>query len=594
MRVLAVLLCSSWLLGAGPAHAGKPAPALLEAEALLEQASRAGQTAEAPFDPIDPSARAVAVTDVERVLRALLARCLAENKACKELNGFEKPESEEMERVVKSAQVLTWMLGQYGTTDVLPLLWQLDARGSFDAMRARDALQTRVMTGVLASRPCAPPSDEEVSRELASLGDFTALRVRGGKLVAVRPTPKELEDLAYFLVAVREAGPPVGEVQEPGGDWRSPAPANDTLDAAYKELSAARFRGDLQAMDTAARRYLGLLGYPGPLKANEENTYGWHGSRYASVMRELARVQEDVGAFAEAAALNRRASPGDGACGTGVDLVLKDQILAVIRTTEQHSGCRAVVAERLLDMDGELQSEDDPSPYGPARLREAGFDVARLYRGALVTRHRDIPVGELKQVLSSAKEPLRTAALRRLQERGPEAWEKRVQALEGFAAVVQREAVEPLLTLALTSLGGTQHRAVEALGRLVERPGFDPCSGEGGVSGSVIGSSWRRYIPKIGERCATSLKPRERDSVARRLLPLLESKDGRTREVTAEALGLLGSELAVPRLEQLATDGYISGAYFSGSGNADVPRYPVREAAAKALERFKPDEEQSE
>ncbi|NMO16814.1 hypothetical protein HPC49_04725 [Pyxidicoccus fallax] len=597
MRAIAVMLLGCGMLGASEAHASEPAPAhaaapageqlpaLAEAEALIRQAGFEGNTGSLLSDIRDPDEREVPAADVERVLRALLSRCLAGTEDCKELETYSREAGKDLLRVQDSANALILMLGRYGSADLLPLLWQLDARGSFYAGRAMETLRTRRMAAVIASRPCAPPSAEEVATELATLGDFAALRVRDGKLVAVRPTRRELEDLAYFLAAVREAGPPVGETVEPGGDWRKPAPANATLDAAHEELKAARLRGDLQGMDTAAHRYLTLLGYPGPLKASEENAYGWHGSRFSAVMREWANVREDLGAFAEAAALYRRVTPSDGACGTGADLVWEEQLRGVIRATELHAGCRGVVVERLLDLDGKYRVDDDPAPYGLARLRAAGFDVKRLYRGALVTRHRDLPPEELKQVLSSAREPLRTAALRRLQERGPEAWEKRVLALEGFADVAQREALEPLLAMTADSVGETQHRAVTAFSLLAERPRHDPCAEDSGGF-SHGGTSWTRNIHGLGERCATTLKPKERDAVVKRLLPLLDSTDGKTREVTAEALGRLGSPLAVPRLKQLVTDAYTDGHYLSGDGTRDRPRYPVREAAAKALKRF--------
>ncbi|RKH06546.1 HEAT repeat domain-containing protein [Corallococcus carmarthensis] len=488
--------------------------------------------------------------------------------------------------MTRTANALIEKLGQQGGAEVLPLLRQLDARGSFEAAYAREALKTRLMTQALATRPCAPPSNEDVTGELARLGDFAALRVEGGKLVAVRPTPKELGDLAYFLVAVRDAGPPVGETQEPGSDWRKPAQSNASLDAAYAELKSARLQGDLRGMDAAARRYLVLLGYPAPLKASEENTYGWHASRYTLVMREWAEVQEELGAFGEAAALYRRVSPGDGACGTGWDIALQEQILGVIRATEQHAGCRGVVAERLLDVDDMSRLSNALSPYGPERLREAGFDLPRLYRGALVTRHRDMPPEELQRVLSAAPEPLRTDALRRLQERGPEAWEKQVLALEGFADVGQRDALEPLFVLAVSSMGETQHRAVAALSDLVERPQRDPCAKNELLVGDGFESDGKRFIHKLGAQCATALKPRERDALATRLLPLLKSKDGQTREATVKALGRLGSPLAIPRLRQLDKDPYSEGFYLSDDQTRQIPIYRVREAAAEALKRL--------
>lgn len=586
MRAVVASLMSCVLVGASSAWAEDTDPALLEAEALLRRLDLTpGQTYYA-FEHEGPSGKDVTAAELERALRSVAARCLAgkAKEDCKELDRFGKLEGA-VERRRDAVVSLVSALETLGAASSLPLLWQLEARGFYPAENAREDILTRGMTAALGSRACAPPSAEEVAVERAALADFAVLRPREGALVATKPTPGELDDLAYFLASVKEAGAPVGEAGERVGSWKRPAPENKVLDAAAEELGAARRRGDARGMDAAARRYLVLLGYPGPLKASEESRYGWHGSRFSAVMREWAEVREQLGDFAEAAALYRRVSPSDGACGTGGDLTWARQVRGVIRATEQHSGCRGVVVERLLDVDGQLSFSDHPSPYGPARLRDAGFDVARLFRGALVTRQRDLPVEELKRVLSAAPEPLRTAALRRLQQRGPEAWEKRVRALEGLADVAQRDALEPLLAIALDSVGETQHRAVEALGVLAERPAFNPCGDEGGVSGSVSGS-WRRSIRKLGDRCATWLPPPERDGVARRLLPLLASPDGRTREATAKALGKVGAPLAVPRLKALAEDGYTQGAYLEDQGRRERPRYVVREAVAEALEHI--------
>jgi hypothetical protein len=378
LRIGSILLAVCSLLGRTPAYAEAPAP-----------------------------------TATERELRKLFASCLAGTDTCESVGySYQRFEA----------------LGREAGAEALPLLWRLDARDALGAGSARQAIQTRLMAKALVTRPCAPPASEEVARERARLSDFATLDVRGGKLVAVPPTPEQIEDLAYFLVAVREAGPPVGKTQEPGGDWRRPAPVNDSLDAAYEELVTARFRGDLHGMDAAARRYLVLLGYPAPLRASEENTYGWHGARFAEVMLEWAAVKEDLRAFEDSAALYRRVDPGGGACGTGRDAAMDELIRGTIRATEQHQGCLGVVVERLQNVDVTvLAISQAESPYGPARLREAGFDVERLYRGARVTRHRDMAPEELERVLSAAPEPLRTEALRRLQERGPEAWDKRVR-----------------------------------------------------------------------------------------------------------------------------------------------------------------------
>ena len=49
-----------------------------------------------------------------------------------------------------------------------------------------------------------------------------------------------------------------------------------------------------------------------------------------------------------------------------------------------------------------LLSQDDP--YGPKRLVDARFDVARLLRGALLTLNRDVGEGAVKKAIDELPE----------------------------------------------------------------------------------------------------------------------------------------------------------------------------------------------
>ncbi len=70
-----------------------------------------------------------------------------------------------------------------------------------------------------------------------------------------------------------------------------------------------------------------------------------------------------------------------------------------------------------------------------------------LYRGALVTLHQEKPSEGAR-------------------------WVTRVRAIEGFASVLGRAAIEPLMRLALS--GNHRVTALDALARLAERPALDP------------------------------------------------------------------------------------------------------------------------
>ena len=510
---------------------------------------------------------------VEALLGSVLERCLASSEACPESDWHHRDPS--VGRRGDAARTLLGLFGIVGTRDSLPLLYRLEVRGFLDAGQAREAVLRRELVASVGRARCVPTKDE-LRAARARLDDFAVLRLREGRLIAQRPTDSELDDLGYFLAAAPEAGAPIGESQEQAADTRSAAQKNPPLDAAYKELTQAQMRGDLRGVDAAARRYLTLLGYPGPLKTFEENHHGWHSSRFSRVMREWAKVKELLGEPGAAAELYQRAHPNDGICGTGADLVLQAQFQGFIRTKERQAGCRAVLPERLLEQSG----PGDEGAYGPARLRNAGFEVARLYRGALVTLNRDIPPAELERILAQADEPLRSKALQRLRKLGPEAWEARVHALEGVADTLRKASIDLLLQAVSDGGPEARRRALAALGRLVERTPWDVCKGE---LGGAISSNWSRPIEPLATKCGRALEEAERRVLAGRLIPFLASTDGTTRAATADALGRLGTPAARDALAALSTDPFTSGYYLGETPGVETPIYPVREAAARGL-----------
>ena len=385
-----------------------------------------------------------------------------------------------------------------------------------------------------------------------TLGDFFVLRGSGDTLVAERPTPAEQGDLAYFLAAAKGAGPAVGEAAEAsaGSPMGNPVPEDRQREAMAKQ------RGDVTAIATEARAYLRTLGWPGPIRGAEESGWAWGGARFSFVMRDLASADESLGAYEEAADLFRRANPGGGACGTSDAFRWEEQVEGLIRSEERLGQCRAIVPERMLGLD-----QDRAGIYGTRRLEEAGFDVPRLYRGALVTMGRDAKPDVLARVLTDP------AALARLRARGPEAWERRVLALEGFADLGRRAAL-PVLLAAAQGSPDIAIRALGALGKLAERPASDPCRPACllGISGTSGG--WERPIRPLGEECATYLPPPEQAKLAKALLPLLSSPKAELRRAAAEALGKIGSPAALAALGGLARD----------------PDATVRDAAKQSVE----------
>ncbi len=520
------------------------------------------------------AARAAGKLDEARALAALTAvaaRCLASSTPCW-TRGSKEP------RLRRAVRGLLEVLGELGTARSHALLWRLDARQVTWAGPARQRILVRAMEAAIKARPCSAPTSAEVATARKGLADFLALRARGGKLAAARPTHAELGDLAYFMAATAGAGHAVGAAREQGsGSWRRAGPRNRRRTKILGKLNAAQRRGDLAVAERMARAYLRTLGYPGPIRTSLEHNYSFGGPVWARAMRDLALLVEARGAAAEAARLYRRAPPGGGACGTGISYRWQRQVKGLIRASEGLGRCRAVVPERLLDLEG----------HGTARLAAAGFDVQRLYRGALVTRHRDLPRARLEALFGAA--PGGKAALARLSARGAEAWERRVHALEGLADSAQAAALPLLTRLALTGAGAVRLRALDALSQLARRPVRDPC-GKGlfGTMVSSWSSAWSRSVRSLGRSCKTRLSHRAAAALAAKLLPLLAHKGGKVRAAAARALGALARPAARAPLERLLQDPYqapgVKLCPAAGKGPCH-PSYPVRKAARKALAR---------
>ncbi|MBZ5713296.1 HEAT repeat domain-containing protein [Nannocystis pusilla] len=479
-------------------------------------------------------------------------------------------------------------LGEIGLPADAPVLLRLDARGIYRAGSALEAILTRAMSDAIPQARCAPPSASEVAAARAALTDFAVVRRHGDVLRGEAPTPAELDDLAYFFAAVADAGPRVGGASEanPGSPLTpaTPDPESERLAAAAGE---ARSRGDVAGLVRHGRAYLARLGFPGPIQGSAESTWAWGGARYSYVFRDVALGAELLGDPTLAGQLYRRADPGGGMCGTSVSVRWAEQLRGAIRSAERAGDCRPAVAERLLDVDGPRDMWPAPAPdsmdYGPARLAAAGFDVPRLYRGALLTAGRAGDPATLRAALGRAPEPLRTAALARLTRRGPEAWEARVYAIEGLADVTGRPALAGLARLLPTLADDERRRAIEAIGAVARRPAWDPCDDAGGIFLGGFSSQWERHVSHLGDSCDTVLRLHESAPIARTLTPFLADRDPDTREAAAVALGRIGHRDALPALRARRRDPYTP----ADSRRCDEAGcrsfYPVREAVTEAI-----------
>jgi hypothetical protein len=538
-RALVLLVCTG-------AACGSPVPAAVEPGAANDAQTRTPDPTAARREleaaGIQPRgyllredvgrARAAGIDEetLRNLAEDLLAGCLELRERCPGAlitdAGYDRPTAE-------VADTLLALLGELGTTDGIPLLLALDARGRHRAGSALTRLLERTwQDDTEASGTCSPPSEEDVAAAAGDLDGFVVLRFRDGRLEAEPPTADERADLAYFLAAVRRSGPAVGEVDPPARrGWTRPGEPDPERARLREAIEAAGLDGDPHALLDRSLEYLATLGYPEAVRGDAEDEYAWGGARYSFVMRDAARAAELLGELDVAADLYRRAVPGGGACGTSTSSRLQQQIQGLVRSEERRGNGCAVVAERLLVIDGALPDAGEPPEgrgYGLRELAAAGFDLERLYRGALPAIHRDAPPEEIR------------SAIERLDARGPEAWEYRVRAIEGLADTLQAAALPLLRDLARNALPDPRARAVAAIGQLARRPAYDPCGdrtfGEGWGS-----SEWSRPIRHLGRSCATLLPAETTAELAAEIGAYLDDPGRDVRRAAIEALESIAS-----------------------------------------------------
>ncbi len=446
------------------------------------------------------------------------------------------------EEVMREALV-EW-LRDHGELSSAPVLLRLSHYGDYMAESAIEAMLTRRMQASLS--PCSPPTEAEVAATRAELSSFVVVEQQGAQLSGRAATADELDDLAYFLTAIAENGAGAGEIADEGRSGRD-LTEDEKLDRAHHvaALEHAQGTGDHALIVQAGSDYLHTLGYPGPIDLSRETDMFWGGARFSYVMRDVALSAEIEEQPELAAALYRRANPAGGMCGTSVAARLDSQSEGLIRTEEAQGQCRAVVVQRLLH-------GDPKDAYGPHRLAEAGYDIERLYRGALVTRHRDRPLDELAAAIERAPAAVREAGIVRLRDRGPESWESRLWTVERLAAMTGRAGMHEMLTMVEHADPELRARLVSAIGESGERGYLGTCDPDR-FSLTLRGrSGGPPSIRAFGEDCGTWLTDAEADAVAKQLLPYLRDDSTEVRAATARALGYLAAPSARAPLARVA------------------------------------------
>jgi hypothetical protein len=471
------------------------------------------------------------------------------------------------------------VVAEQGSKRGLTKLLQLASCGIESPAWGRQRILEQAMARMIAFVPCPPPLPGDVAAERKELADFPILRLRKGVLRAELPTEQELDDLAYFLVAVGQDGEEVGARRE-GASWLNHAPANARREELFQALATAKSAGNVLDVERRARTYLETLNFPDALHGAEEDVFFWHAPRYHHVMLDLAQSWETLGRFHEAAGLWRRLSRAGAACGTGADYAWQQQVKAVIRDEEIAGRCEPAVGERLLAVE---------EAYGPKRLADAGFDVVRLYRGALLTINRDAGEQVVSQAIAALPGTPRLFATMRIRDKGLEDWERRLQAGRGVADTMREAAIPLLVRAAAESLPPGRQRAIAALGDLAERPYVDPC-GNTLAARSSSSSQWARPISHIMDVCKQGFGNADRRRLSSALLVYAKDRDLLTREAVAIALGKLAMPASEPSLRRMLRDGETAGTVCTMDPDEAhercQPNYPVRTAAREALDNI--------
>ncbi len=357
---------------------------------------------------------------------------------------------------------------------------------------------------------CLAPTGSEVAQMKKNLLDFVVIRGEPQHLLATFPTAEELEDLAYFMVAVAEES---REMRGYGDRLGSLAEKDSE-----RELSRNRLFSSLKQS------------YP-DLLINQQEEDGpeetWSHSNSPESEEEPVRALVwalfEAGRCAEATALYQVSySPEEKR---------SQFIRASISCEERQQHCRGTVSARLASIN--MPASDPDNLYGPQRLAAAGFDVHRLYRGAWLTAFRDMDSLQLKALFEKSPAPMRAAALSRLAKNGPEAWEFRVRALEGLADLEQKLSIERLMQVVRVRQLSVEYpvsssptiRSIDILTALTSRPWADPCKMapekvEAFVS-SVGAERDERNILVLS-KCGEVLDFNEREQLAKRVLMELE------------------------------------------------------------------------
>jgi hypothetical protein len=449
------------------------------------------------------------------------------------------------------------ILGEIGRVESVPALILFDRLGFFEAGMAVERILERNAEEEMSPGSCMPPTPEDVVRAAGRQNGLVVFDWQKDRVIARELLPDEQNAAAYFFAAVLQNGreiknlrTDVSEAEPVACDTPSPQPMDNALaslsDAADKSTTAH----DTPALVRAARTFGDTL-FTSKVDVDFEACLGTADPETSADFRDMAALSEAQGLLDAADFLYRVAIPGGGACSTSDDSFWETQVKGLIRVSERAGRCNRIVAERLLSIDGPVE-EWNLFDYGPSRLQKAGFDLLRLYRGAVLTRNREYLPLDPDLVTNGLQRALRTRVRVRLRDMGREDWERRTFALEGLLDTLGRPALNEIIDLLPVLHPKSRAPIIAALGEFAYRITVGECKEEEYLVSGNDSSAWRRKVRSQGSACPNRFRDNEADALAEKLAPYLDDKEEVVRRSTVTALKQIASFLSIDALKKKA------------------------------------------
>jgi hypothetical protein len=222
-----------------------------------------------------------------------------------------------------------------------------------------------------------------------------------------------------------------------------------------------------------------------------------------------------------------------------------EQTMNFIVRAEATHHCRSAVTARMLRLSvRETSGPGVADLFGVTPLARAGFDVARLYRGALLTVNQGVPDEQVRAAVNRAPPAVRPPMQAHLERWGHPDWEFETRAVEGWADLRGRAAFPRLLELASSASLRVRLRTLKALAQLVRESHECGVSCGGWRVVGTVGWSEAASVRALDEHCAEALTETERGELTRALLPLASDASEELRAALTQVLGALGAPSA--------------------------------------------------